>query len=75
MTPYRYVKRLSSAAAAAALLFAAVPAVAQEGAGLELSAPRLVAKGAAIDVKGNGASPGDRVQYASKTDAGPGSRP
>jgi hypothetical protein len=63
MTPYRYIKRLTPVvAAAAAALFAAVPAAAQTPQGLELSAPRLVAKGAAIDVKGRGAVPGDRVQ-------------
>ena len=62
MAPYRYIERLTPVAAATAALFAAVPAAAQPPQGLELSAPRLVAKGAAIDVKGRGAVPGDRVQ-------------
>jgi hypothetical protein len=62
MTPYRYIERLTPAVVAGAALLAAVPAAAQESAPLELSAPRLVAKGAAIDVKGGGAVPGDRVQ-------------
>ena len=65
MPPYRSIKRpapLLAAAGAAASLVAAVPAPAQSGEPLELSAPRLVAKGAAIDVKGRGAAPGDRVR-------------
>jgi hypothetical protein len=65
MPPSRSIKRpapLLAAAGAAASLVAAVPAAAQSGEPLELSAPRLVARGAAIDVKGRGAAPGDRVQ-------------
>ena len=70
MAPYRYISRLTPATTVAALLFAGVPAAAQTPAPLELSGPRLVAKGAAIDVKGGAAAPGDRVQIEVRLDDG-----
>jgi hypothetical protein len=54
---------------AALALLAAAPAAAQ-GPALELSAPRLVAKGAAIEVKGTGALPRERVQVEIRLDDG-----
>jgi hypothetical protein len=62
MPRYRALNRPTPLAGAIlATLVAAVPATAQTPEALELRAPRLVAKGAAIDVKGGGAPAGARV--------------
>jgi hypothetical protein len=53
-------------ALAALAALAAPPASAQQPAPLELSAPRLVASGVAIPLKGSGAAAGERVRIETK---------
>jgi hypothetical protein len=52
---------LTLKAAALAALVAAVPAAAQTPAALELRAPRLVASGVPIELRGRGAAPNERL--------------
>jgi hypothetical protein len=51
-------------------LVAVAPASAQQPQGLVLNAPRVVAKGAAIQVKGRGAAAGERVQIEIRLEDG-----
>ena len=57
------LRRAAPAALAAAGLLSGTPAAAQPAPALELRAPRVVATGAAVDLRGAGAQPRERVRF------------
>ena len=57
------LRRAALAALAAAALLPVTPAAAQPAPALELRAPRVVATGAAVDLRGAGAQPRERVRF------------
>ena len=57
------MRRAALAALTVAALLPVTPAVAQPAPALELRAPRVVATGAAVDLRGAGAQPRERVRF------------